>query len=165
MITPASFRVDYTEFADVAQYPVSGVAYWINLATILLSPAVWGASPATATNPPTALIDIAIELFTAHNLVLEKQAVDAALNAAAPGLTQGPVASMSVGGVSISYDTSAGIETDAGHWNLTTYGLRLFKLMGQMGTRPISSVGMINPSPLASQNAWPGPPFFGFGQW
>lgn len=136
-ITTASFRIDFPEFTSDVLYPDSVLNYWLNLGGLLLNADAWGISAATATNPPTALFDIGLELFAAHNIVLEKQAANAAATGGDPGLNTGPVASKAVGPVNISYDTQAGIAADAGHWNLTTYGTRFIKLARMMGMGPV----------------------------
>lgn len=115
----------------------------------------WGAGSAVPVSPPATLLDIATELFVAHNLVLEKRAQDAANVGGLPGQIIGPVASKSVGSVSISYDASAGLEPEAGHWNTTMYGLRFIKLARMKGMGPVQ-VG-IGVAPPWSGGAWPGP--------
>jgi len=125
-VTAASFRTDYPEFADDTAYPDSGVNYWIKVAGLLLNPCRW-----------QDMLDVATELFVAHNLVLERQAQKSAATGAAPGISTGPVSSKTVGPVTQAYDTTAGINTDAGHWNLTTFGTRFYQLMQMFGAGPI----------------------------
>lgn len=157
MITPDSFRVDLPEFASTTAYPDVVVAYFLALANLLLNVAVWGVSPAAATNPPVALIDFGLELFVAHNLVYEKQSMDAATRGATPGLTTGPISSKSVDKVSISYDTAGGLQLDAGHWNDTTYGKRFINLARMLGSAPIQ-VGIGAEPGGFNGPAWSGPP-------
>lgn len=45
----------------------------------------------------------------------------------------GVVASKSVDGASVSYDTSTGTEEGAGFWNMTAYGRELYQLMQIFG--------------------------------
>ena len=85
-VTPSSFRVDYPEFADTTAYPDSGVAYWITVAGLLLNPRRW-----------QDMLDVATELFVAHNLVLERQAQKSAAAGAVPGVSTGAVSSKTVG--------------------------------------------------------------------
>lgn len=125
-VTTASFRADYPEFGDVTAYPDSGVTYWITIAGLLLNTCRW-----------QNMLDVATELFVAHNLVLERQAQKSAANGAVPGLSTGPVSSKTVGPVTQAYDTTAGINQDAGHWNLSTYGTRFYQLMQMFGAGPI----------------------------
>lgn len=125
-VTAASFRANYPEFADQTAYPDSGVAYWIRVAGLLLNACRW-----------QDMLDVATELFVAHNLVLERQAQKSAAGGAVPGASSGAIASKTVGPVTQAYDTSAGINPDAGHWNLTTFGTRFYGLMQMFGAGPI----------------------------
>jgi hypothetical protein len=163
MITPESFRVDYPEFRDQGKYPDSGVQLYAAMAGLLLNQNLWGPPALTTTNPPTTMFDIGVELFIAHNLALELQQIKASNNGAAPGIMTGVVSSKSVGGVSISYDTASGVEADASHWNLTTYGIRFIRLAKQFGAVPYTITGNMVPNDWStfSGPAWPGPPFFG----
>lgn len=125
-VTPASFRADYPEFTDTTAYPDSGVTYWLMIAGLLLNVQRW-----------QDMLDVGTELFVAHNLVLERQAQKSAANGAAPGVSTGPISSKTVGPVTQAYDTAAGINQDAGHWNLTTFGTRFYQLMQMFGAGPI----------------------------
>ena len=116
-VTPASFVIDYPEFGNQSEYPVPVINYYLALAGILLNQSRWGCPSATATNPPTTLIDMATELFVAHHIAIEYRAQRAAAAGAPPGDATGPVASKSVGPISVSYDTGAAANKDAGHWN------------------------------------------------
>ncbi len=61
-------------------------------------------------------------LFAAHELVIS---INQNENGnATPGLTNGVIASKSVGSVSKSYDTGNACYSDAGYYNLTSYGQR-----------------------------------------
>lgn len=122
----ATFRADYPEFANAATYPDSAITYWLKVAGLLLNACRW-----------QDMLDVATELFVAHNLVLERQAQKSAAGGAAPGLSTGPVSSKTVGPVTQAYDTTAGINSDAGHWNLTTFGTRFYQLMQMFGAGPI----------------------------
>jgi len=169
MIIPASFRLDWPEFTSVALYPTPVVSFWLTVAGLLLRTERWGNGSATATNPPTTIYDVATELFVAHNLVLERQAAKTASAGGTPGVSKGPVASMSVNGVSIGYDTASGLEEGAGHWNLTTYGTRLKRLMDLFGAGPVQvgigldPFGWYGPSgsPWVGPPPWPGETSFG----
>lgn len=129
-ISAAQFRLDYPEFANVGTYPDSGVNYWLNLAYLMLRPDRW-----------STVIDVGAELFAAHNLVLEAQAARAAATGNLPGVQTGAVSGKSVDRVSINYDAQAGLVTDAGHWNLTTYGTRFIALSRMAGAGGIQITG------------------------
>lgn len=93
-------------------------------------------------------------LFIAHHAVLERKALDAAAQpGGVPGVSTGVINSKSVDKVSVGYDTAAGTEEGAGHWNLTVYGIRLKSLFNMMGAGPVQ-VGIGCP---AGPGAWPGP--------
>lgn len=155
-VTIATFRADLPEFASLANYPNSAVTYWLAVGGILLNTDRWGVGATVAVSPPTTEYDIGLEMFTAHNLVLERQAQKAAATGALPGLNTGAVSADSVGSVSRSYDTAAALELDAGHWNLTTYGTRFIKLARMFGVGGLQMAGTIFP-PYGSAGAWPGP--------
>jgi Protein of unknown function (DUF4054) len=133
MVTYAQFTTDFAEFANTAIYPQSGFNFYLNFASLMLTPR-WG-EPAPAGHPNT-LYDIGTELFIAHNLALEAMNAKAAASGGVPGLSTGPVSSKGAGAVSISYDTSAGLVEDAGHWNLTTYGTRFIGMLRMLGAAP-----------------------------
>lgn len=119
----ATFRADLPEFANVTVYSDSMVTYWLNIAVLMLNPGRWG----------TDLLPHGLEQFMAHNIVLEKQALDTAGTGGWPGLAKGNISSESPGAVSLSYDTSVALEENAGHWNYTVYGQRFIKLARMMG--------------------------------
>lgn len=125
-LTVARFRADFTEFANATVYPDATVTFWLSVATLMINPDKWA-----------RLTGVGIELFAAHNIVLEAQALATVNVGGIPGIQKGPVSSEAAGAVSVSYDVQAGISKDAGHWNLTTYGTRLYKLMMIFGAGPI----------------------------
>ncbi len=143
-ITVAQFRADYPEFSSTTVYPDSQVNYWMNIAYILLNAGRW-----------MRMLDMGAELFIAHNLALEARAQANASAGGIPGESTGPVSSKSVGPVSMGYDTTAGIEEGAGHWNLTIYGTRFIKLAKMFGAGPVQ-IG-IGSAPSYSGMAWSGP--------
>lgn len=157
-VTVASFRADYTEFASTTRYPNSSVTYYLTLAGLLLnSPPGSPPLPVSDAKPFPSwcynynlnqtqgqrwgnLLDIGTELFIAHNLVLERRSkIEAAAGGGAgiPGVATGMVSAKSVGPGSINYDTSSVMEPGAGHWNLTTYGLRFVDLRKMVGAGPL----------------------------
>jgi hypothetical protein len=138
MISTSSFRESYSEFSNTTTYPDSAVNYWIGIAGVLMSNTRrWGQGSTVAVSPPTTKIDFATECFVAHNLALEQLAQNAGNAGGVPGLTPGILNSKSVGPVSAGYDTSAGIDPTAGHWNYTTYGMRFARLANGVGMGPL----------------------------
>jgi hypothetical protein len=155
-ISVASFRADLPEFGDASAFPDSQITYWIAIAVMMLPVARWGLGSAAAASPPTTKLDFATEMFVAHNVSIERQAVVAAAGGAAPGLQTGAVSGASQGSESISYDSGSGLEIGAGHWNLTVYGTRFVKLAKFVGMGPVQVSGGFCPPPFSGP-AWPGP--------
>jgi hypothetical protein len=163
VIDEATFRQNFLEFSNTAVFTPGAVAFWIGVATMVLPTQTWGLGSTVAQAPVTTPLDIGLSLFVAHQLSLEARAVKQAANGGIPGSGPGgPVSSESVGGVSRSYDTSAGLNLDAGPWNLTNYGTRFVFLARLMGKGPLQfgvdlfacGVGI----GAFSFGAWPGPP-------
>jgi hypothetical protein len=154
-ITAASFKIDFPEFASDTAYPPSVINYYLALAGFMLNKNRFGQPGPAPANPPTTIYDMVTELFVAHHVAIEKQAMNAAAGGGVPGVTTGPVASKSVGPVSVSYDSGAVISTDAGFWNQTMYGLRMWKFIQLYGAGPIQ-IG-IGYAPYGAGSAWPGP--------
>lgn len=149
-VTPKTFRADFPEFADLNTYTDSAITYWNKVATNLASS---GAGMFNAARWGTAL-DSGVELFIAHNLVIEARAQAEANNGAPPGVSTGAISAKSVDKVSVSYDTAGSAEEGAGHWNLTVYGTRLKALINMFGMGPMTVAG--GPSPCYTRPAWPG---------
>lgn len=124
-MTAAQLRKDYSEFQNPTLYPDPIINEWIAFATLMITPSAqrWG-----------SIFDNGVELFTAHYLVLGRRDAAAAAVGGMPGEVKGPANSKSVDKVSVGYDTQAVIELEAGHWNLTTYGLRFIRMSRMIGT-------------------------------
>lgn len=142
MINEAQFRADFPEFASTTTFPSPAVTFWLALAGQMINTDRWGpsaADPWPGGDPPDRTpYDLGVELFIGHNLILEALASQSVAAGALPGLTNaGVIASKSVDKVSISYDSQAGIEKDAGHWNLTLYGRRFYRMLMNMGAGPL----------------------------
>jgi hypothetical protein len=125
-INSATFRTDFPEFADANDYPDSSINYWLAIATIMIVAPRWG-----------RMLVFAIESYTAHNLVLEKQAQDAASLHAWPGISKGVISAETPGAVSVNYDSSMTLEEEGGFWNLTTFGTRFLHLARLAGMGPM----------------------------
>lgn len=123
-LTPATFRTAFTEFKSTTAYPDPDIQYYLTLSyKMLVNPLRWG-----------TVYDNGIALFVAHNLVLEAQNKAQAARGAPPGVSTGAVSGKTIGPVSVSYDTAAGLNLLGGHWNLTTYGTRFLQLARMIGT-------------------------------
>lgn len=143
-VTVAQFRSDFPEFSSTEKFPTPQVQWWLDFAYEMLDPGRW-----------MNILDKGAELYAAHNLVLEAQAMAAAKSGGVPGLNTGPMNSKSVDKVSAGYDTGNSTMPDASHWNLTTYGTRFYRIMLMIGSGPVQiGVGVAPPS---SGPAWPGP--------
>lgn len=146
-VTVASFRQAFPAFANTTLYPDPQVQFWITLAEQLQNTERWG-----------NLFDTGVQLFTAHNLVLEYQSNKAGPLNQKPGQIEGAVSSGSVDKASWSRDNSAAMEADAGHWNLSVYGLRYIRLLRMLGAGPVQvGVPMGGTSADWYPQAWPGP--------
>lgn len=140
-VTVDSFRQGFAKvFLDPDAYPDEAIQFWLGIANMMLT-SRWGVSSPGADVPPSCERDYGIVLFTAHQIILEKQSADAAKRKATPGLTTGAISGDTVSKVSRTYDTSAGLELEAGHWNLTTYGLRFIALAKMFGAGPVTING------------------------
>jgi Protein of unknown function (DUF4054) len=148
--TPATLRQGFPEFKNVQQYPDELIQYWLNWAYLLLNKGRWG-----------KMYDNAATLFAAHNIVEEARAMREAGKGIIPGYATGAVSSKSVDKVAVSYDTALVSEKDAGDWNQTIYGRRLYRLIRMFGAGPVQvGVGYVPPWVLGldGSGAWPGPP-------
>lgn len=123
--TPEEFRAVAPAFSDPVMFPDDEIQFWLNAASILLT-CRWGSA-----------LGLGTVLFVEHNLALTAAAMPAPGSGQVPGVYGGVPASKSVGAVSVSYDTSRGTETDAGHWNLTVYGERFIRMARLIGAGPI----------------------------
>ncbi|CAJ0719394.1 hypothetical protein LMG6871_02834 [Ralstonia edaphis] len=121
-MTPADFRTDFPEFTDSTKYTDASIQFWMGIAVSFVNPDRWG-----------VLTDLGVALVTAHHLVLGQRDQAAAAVGGVPGEIKGPTASKSVDKVSVSYDTGAVALSDAGFWNLTTYGVRFMTIARAMG--------------------------------
>lgn len=143
-VTVSGFRAAFPEFggASTTTYPEPEVQFWLDLSGNLLDSARWG-----------SLLDFGTQLFMAHNLALGFMSKAASASGQQPGQVTGAVTSASVDKVSYSRDASSVMLTDAGHWNLTTYGIRYKQLVRMIGAGPIQVGG----EPTVNVSAWQGP--------
>lgn len=149
-VTVASFRGHFNEFASGTRFPNALIEYWAAIAAQLVSPDRWG-----------NLTDVGIELFVAHNLSLERRALDEAARGATPGASPGIVSDKAVDKVKVGYDTQGGAELGAGHWNLTIYGTRYIRLARMMGAGPVQ-VGIGSAPAGTAVDAYQGPWYANF---
>jgi hypothetical protein len=129
-LTLDAFRQTFgSAFQDRIKYPDATVTLYLTIAANVLPVNRWGDWYAAG-----------LGWMTAHFLLLDAQADEYAAKGQLPGLIAGVISSKSVGGVSVSYSMD-GMETDAGHWNLTTYGRRWLRTARMVGMGPIQING------------------------
>jgi hypothetical protein len=150
MIVAADFRTNFPAYANVTRFPDESITFWLTLAYALFPADRWG-----------DILDFGVQLYAAHNLALEAMAEKQGANGGIPGAATGMLNSKSVDKVSAGYDTASVAEEFAGNYNLTTYGMRLWRLIQQFGAGPIQ-VGAGPGCAPASQIAWYGP-YWGAG--
>jgi hypothetical protein len=119
--TDADFRVAFPAYKDNLKYPSLQVQFYLDLGYKLHNPDRWG-----------DLLDFGVMLWTAHSIALDAQSAGGA-----PGSVRGVVTSMSADGISWSRDIASAVDPQAGHWNLSTYGLRWRSLVNLMGVGPL----------------------------
>lgn len=134
-ITPTIFRTDFPEFTDATKYLDSQITYWIDIAYAMLPSARW-----------KNILGLGVELFVAHNIVLEALAMAEGASGGIPGLTTGVVSSTGAGPVSVSYDNNVGLNPLDAAWNLTIYGRRFAMLMRDFGAGALV-IGGYSPTP------------------
>jgi hypothetical protein len=117
MVTREQLLQAFPEFNDPAVYAPATVAFWLTQADNMLDKRRFGSNR-----------DMAIMLWTAHNLAQGAANAKTAKAGGAPGGTSGPVSSKSVGGVSVSYDVGSTTLQGAGPYNATSYGRQFWQL-------------------------------------
>jgi len=111
-----TFRQHLPEFGDSVQFPDSTVSRWIDVAVLQLRPEAWG-----------QMLEFGIELFVAHNLVIQQKARKSF------GTLEGPTSSKTIGPVSVSRDVSSVTFADAGLYNSTSYGVQFWQMARMAG--------------------------------
>lgn len=129
-INAATFRTNFPEFTNTADYPDALVNFWLALGYKRCPTGVWG-----------DLLDSGVQLYTAHNITLERLSKKQAGAGGTPGNQVGPLSSKGVSKVSAGYDTGAGSVDGAGNYNLTNYGTRFMELVDIVGVVGIAQVG------------------------
>lgn len=115
------FRVDLKEFADTTKFTDNMIEFWYGVGDRLMD--------ATHFLTDTIVRNYMLELWVAHNVIMDynNQVAVAAGNYTGEGLK--PASSYSVGDVSISYDNGSFMEQNGGDWNATIYGRKLLRLI------------------------------------
>jgi hypothetical protein len=126
------------------------VQFWMDVAYQLLNASRWGRQ-----------LDLAAQLYTAHNCVLEARMNVEAANGGIPGANGsgiGVVNSKSVDKVSVGLDVSAMQQEFMGAYGLTVFGVRLWQLIRLFGAGPLQVGWASCGSAYSGTNgAWSGP--------
>lgn len=118
----STFRANFPEFPGFQTFTDQQINFWLGIGAKRLNGDAWG-----------ELYDFGLQLYTAHQLVLSAMNAKASAVGGVPGATTGAVSGKTVDKVSVTYDTSTGIVLNAGHWNLTTYGIQFIELARLVG--------------------------------
>ena len=118
-----TFLGEFPEFSNPVQYPVAQVQMYLNVATAMLRTDRWD----------PALINYGYGLVIAHHLAISSRDQATAAVGGTPGLFTGPTNAKAVDKVSVSYDNGLSALDGAGHWNITTYGIKFLQLARMMG--------------------------------
>lgn len=141
------FREDFPEFKDTSVFTESSLTTWLVVATVMVNANVWDPD----------LLTLGIELFAAHNIVIEAHNNRSVSRGDIPGISKGAVSAKSQDKVSISYDVASTVELDAGHWNLTVFGTRFINIARMMGAAPLVSAPSCYGGAFGANSAWAGP--------
>src|SRR5215471_15644494 len=160
-LTIGQFRATMPAFSDTVRFPDTEVQWWINQAcsppniSYALNPYRWG-----------QFFELGLNLWVAHNLAVADMMVQRAGPPGGPGSSRyghaaligsGIASSRSVGGVSVSYDNSLGIEQNAGWWGLTPWGSQFLYYLRLAGAAPVHLLG----PPVRAGNAYYFGPYTG----
>lgn len=118
----ATFRANFPEFADDTAYPDTQITFWSGVGEKMLDSNIW-----------QDMYETGVQLYTAHELVLARQAVQTSAVGGLPGQGGGIASAKTVGSVSVNYDPNTTTEKDAGFWNLTNYGKQLYRFIKLFG--------------------------------
>jgi hypothetical protein len=122
MVTPATFRSMFSEFANPDSFSDLAITNWTNVALNLLDATRWD-----------VMLDYGTMLYVAHHLTLARRDALAAQVGGVPGEVKGVVTAKQIDKVSASYDSRSVTLENAGSYNLTRYGVELYQLIGQFG--------------------------------
>ncbi|WP_338558120.1 DUF4054 domain-containing protein [Acinetobacter sp. KS-LM10] len=122
MLDESTFRQTMPVFADVDLYPSFQFNFYLKLGKKLLNECRWD-----------DLLDEGLTFFIAHYLTLYARDMSFVDVGGIAGKVVGNETSKSVDSVSKSMDVSGILNTDAGHWNQTTFGIQFYQLMQMIG--------------------------------
>lgn len=124
-MTPSEFRAAFPAFASTTAFPDESISYRLTLADAVFSPDVW-------IDP--VILEHAKGLYVAHFLAMYgSTAVGGDGTGTMSSGSSFAIASKSVDGASVSFDTGSSVFADAGFWNSTPYGRELYGLFMLFG--------------------------------
>lgn len=129
-LTVAQFRELLPEFADTSKYSNTTLQLWLGIAANMLDVNRWA-----------DYYNIGISYFVAHKITTSLISQRAAQSGGIPGSQAGAISSKSVGGLSVSFDSSSTAVSGAGNWNMTSYGREFYSLAMMIGMGPIQVMG------------------------
>lgn len=119
----AAFRQHFPEFADAARFPDPTITFWSGIGEAQISADRFG-----------DMYPQAVELFTAHNIVLAAGNAASSAAGSLPGGAGGAVSQKKIGQVAVTYDNASSMLPNAGHWNQTTYGRQYVQMVRLFGS-------------------------------
>ncbi|KLU14346.1 MULTISPECIES: DUF4054 domain-containing protein [Xenorhabdus] len=120
--TVAQFRLDFPQFSDTVKFPDTRIQFRLNLADKQLDENRFG-----------DMFGYVVELMVAHYMTLWAADSRSVAAGGTGGANSGVVSSKSVDKVSVSYDTGATLNPNAGFWNNTRYGSEFYELLMSFG--------------------------------
>lgn len=148
-VTLSQFRADMPAFADSSVVDDPTILFWLNFADLALDANRWG-----------AWLPMGIKMFVAHNAAVDAEAGMEAARGLPPGFSKGVINNESVDKASAGYDTTSVLDPKAGHWNLTIYGQRYYRMVQMIGAGPVHIGGdggiMVSAEDYST-------PYWGFG--
>lgn len=120
------FRRNFPEFQDEAVYSTQLINFWATFAAAQVVECVWKTQ-----------WFMGVSLYVAHEITLAVQNTKISVAGGMPGTSGGVPNQKTVGGASVSYDSTSTSERDAGYWNLTNYGRQFIRLVRIFGAGAI----------------------------
>ncbi|MBI6548595.1 DUF4054 domain-containing protein [Xenorhabdus lircayensis] len=120
--TVVQFRTDFPQFSDIQKFPNAQIQFRLNLADKQLDE-----------NRLGDMFVYLVELMVAHYMALWATDSRSMAVGGTGGANSGVVSSKSVDKVSVSYNTGATLNPNAGFWNNTRYGSEFYELLMMFG--------------------------------
>ena len=145
-ITLAYFRATVPAFADPQDYTDAEIIPLLAMSDTSMPIDRWG-----------EFRDYGQAMFVAHFLSMDARNKRTAEAGGLPGAVGGGlVSSKGVGGASMSYDLGSATESDAGHWNTSSYGTIWYRFAMMVGMSGLQLGGPDINRGYTFGQAWPG---------